>query len=113
MPVNWDEVKKELAWVKSYEDLSLRWQEAFGYPFVCEKYNFTMAELAEHTRHLLGEDPLQRYTDYQARLVMIFDQFDRQGSSPGADYSVDSRDLLKRLPIEPELNSDMVAASNT
>lgn len=113
MPVNWDEVKKELAWVKSYEDLSLRWQEAFAYPFVREKYNFTMAELTDHTRHLLGEDPLQRYTDYQARLVKIFDQLQQAGVKDLLELtgSVDSRDLLEAFTDRNGIDAvDMVAA---
>lgn len=74
MAVNWNEMQKEMSPIKDYTDLRRRWQEAFAYPFVCETYNFTMPDIAEYTRRLLGEDTRRRYTAYAQRLIGTFNQ---------------------------------------
>ena len=71
MFVNWDEVQRALSPIKDYEDLSRRVQISFAYPFVREKFNFTMPELVEYTRLSVGGDPRGRYNDYAERLIGI------------------------------------------
>ncbi len=56
MPVNWEEMRREMSPIKDYDALRLRWMEAFSHPCLKEAYNFTMREMAEYTRRLLGED---------------------------------------------------------
>ncbi len=40
-------MRKGMHPTKDYDVLRQRWQEAFGYSFVCQAYNFTMPELTE------------------------------------------------------------------
>jgi len=74
MPVDWDEMQKEMYPIKDYDALRQRWQDAFSYSFVCETYNFTMPEIADYTQRLLGEDPRKRYEEYSQKLVETFNQ---------------------------------------
>ena len=79
MAVDWNEMQKEMFPIKDYADLQRRWQDAFAYPFVRETYNFTMLEVANYTRRLLGEDTRNRYTEYAERLVNTFNLLHRAG----------------------------------
>lgn len=72
MSVNWFEVQKALQPIKDYEDLTRRWQKSFSYAFTREKFNPSMAGLAEYTRLSLGGDPRHRYDGYAANLVDTF-----------------------------------------
>ncbi|MFC1996249.1 DUF4332 domain-containing protein [Chloroflexota bacterium] len=74
MPVDWDEMQKEMYPIKDYGALGQRWQDAFAYSFVCEAYNFSMPEIADYTQRLLGGDTRNRYTEYSQRLVETFNQ---------------------------------------
>lgn len=74
MPVNWDEMQKEMYPIKDYDALRQRWQDAFSYSFVCETYNFTMPEIADYTQRLLGGDTRNRYDEYSQRLIKTFNQ---------------------------------------
>jgi hypothetical protein len=77
MPVNWDELQKELFPIKSYEDLFGRLQNSCSYAFVRDYFNFSIPELASYTEKLLGGDSRQRYTEYLARLNKIINQLDQ------------------------------------
>ncbi len=79
MSVDWNAMHQEMFPIKDYASLQRRWQDAFAYPFVRETYNFTMLEIADYTRRLLGEDTRNRYTEYTQRLVHTFHQLDRAG----------------------------------
>jgi hypothetical protein len=74
MPVNWDEMQKEMYPIKDYDALRQRWQYAFSYSFVCETYNFTMPEISDYTQRLMGGDTRNRYEDYSQRLIETFIQ---------------------------------------
>ena len=80
MPVNWNEMQKEMYPIKDYGDLRRRWRDAFAYPFVCETYNFTMLEMADYTQHLLGEDTRGRYTEYTQRLTQTLNHLHVAGT---------------------------------
>jgi hypothetical protein len=79
MPVDWKEMQREMFPTKDFAALSKRWQGAFGYEFVRQAYNFSMSEIADYTRRLLGGDPRQRYEAYCQQLVKTIDQLDRAG----------------------------------
>jgi len=79
MPIDWQEMQQEMYPIKDYEALSQRWQDAFGYPFVSENYNFTLPEAMVYTQRLLGEDTRNRYAEYCQHLVETFQQLHRAG----------------------------------
>ena len=77
MSVDWQEMQKEMFPIKDYAALSKRWQDAFSYEFVCKAYNFSMSEISDYTRRLLGGDPRQRYEAYCQQLVAMIDQLEK------------------------------------
>ena len=79
MPVDWREMQQEMYPIKDYEALSQRWQEAFRYPFVLEKYNFSMEEAVTYTQRLLGEDARNRYAEYCQQQVETFQELHQAG----------------------------------
>ncbi len=79
MSVNWIEIQKTLSPIKDFEELCRQWQESFSYPFVREIFNFSLTDLSEYTRHLLGEDPKKRYDDYSTWLLRIIDDLHHAG----------------------------------
>lgn len=79
MPVDWDELRKEMIPLKDFEDMRRRWREAFAFPFVQTAYNFRMPQIAAHTRRLLEEDTRGRYADYAQSLTATFDRLRQAG----------------------------------
>lgn len=98
MPVNWNEMRREMSPIKDYADLRRRWQVAFAYPFVCETYNFSMLEIADYTRRLLGEDTRNRYTEYTQRLIKTFSDLHRTGVQ-------DLLDLVSRIDTNKDFET--------
>jgi hypothetical protein len=96
MMINWDEIHKELIPVKSYEDLSHRFQVAFIYPLISTTYNFTIPELIAYTRRLLAGDSRGRYNEYTRQLVRVFTALQV------ADV-VDVKDLHERTSTRSQL----------
>jgi hypothetical protein len=72
MSVNWDEVQRVLIPIKDYEDLCRRLRESFAHSFVRDTFNFTIPELVNYTRKLLGGDTRGRFTEYASQLIRIF-----------------------------------------
>ena len=72
MSVNWDEVQRVLIPIKDYEDLCRRLRESFAHSFVRDTFNFTIPELVNYTRKLLGGDSRGRFTEYASQLISIF-----------------------------------------
>ena len=72
MPVDWYKLHQEMYPIKDYEALNQRWQDAFSYSFVCEKYNFSLPDASVYTKRLLGEDTHNRYAEYCQKLVETF-----------------------------------------
>ena len=105
MPVNWDEMRREMSPIKDYDALRGRWMEAFSHPCLKEAYNFTMHEMAEYTRHLLGEDARNRYEEYAHRLIETFGQLEQAGVEDLLDLTgrIDTRgdfeEFIKRTSI--------------
>jgi hypothetical protein len=79
MAVNWDDVQKELLPIKDYEDLSQRLKVSFGYPFVIHFFNYSMPELVDYTRRILGGDSRGRYTEYSSKLIGVFSELHHAG----------------------------------
>jgi len=79
MSINWVEVKKAFFPIKDYEDFQKRWQASLSFPFVKEKYNYTMPQLTEFTRLCLGGDPRGRYNNYADKLILIIDELHQAG----------------------------------
>ncbi len=71
MPVNWEEVHKVIFPIKSYEDLCNRLEVSYSFAFIRRRFNFTLPELADYTKKLLGGDPRNRYTEYVTQLLRI------------------------------------------
>jgi Domain of unknown function (DUF4332) len=96
MSIDWNKINRTLSPIKDFEDLSRRLQASFGYPFVREKFNFTMPQLVDYTRRLLGGDARGRYTDYLARLVDILAELEHAGVTDlqGLIAHVESRQKL-------------------
>jgi hypothetical protein len=80
MSINWDEVQKVIPPVKDYEDLCRRFQVSFNYPFVCEKFNFSISQLIDYTQTLFLGDSRGRYTEYNSRLIEIMTRLYRAGA---------------------------------
>ncbi len=97
MSIDWSEVQKTLSPIKDYETLCRQFHESFGYPFVCQAYDFSLPELAAYTRRLLGGDPRQRYADYADELVDAIAKLERAGVKGILDLiaRVDGRDRLE------------------
>ena len=74
MPVDWNEMQKEMYPIKDYGAMRQRWRDAFAYSFVCNTYNFTILKITDYTQRLLGKDTHNRYTDYTQRLVETFNR---------------------------------------
>jgi hypothetical protein len=93
MAVNWDEVQKALVPIKDYEDLSQRLKVSFGYPFVINVFNYSLPELADYTRRILGGDSRGRYTEYSSKLIGVFSELQHAGveSMLGLKACVESR----------------------
>lgn len=87
--IDWVEVQKALTPVKNFEDLCHRLQGSFGYPFVSEVFNITLAELEIYTHRLLGGDSKGRYSEYVSRLTGILSGLQKAGV-------VNVLDLLER-----------------
>jgi len=79
MSIDWDEINLEIVPVKDYEELCRGFQESFSYSFVRKNYNFSIPELADYTRFLLGGDPRARYTEYASLLTRIFTELHQAG----------------------------------
>ena len=105
MPVNWEEMRREMSPIKDYDALRGRWMEAFSHPCLMEAYNFTMREMAEYTRHLLGEDARDRYEEYAHRLIETFGRLEKAGVKDLLDLTgrIDTRgdfeEFIKRTGI--------------
>ena len=108
MSVDWNEMQQELFPSKDYAALSKRWRDAFGYTFVRQAYMFSMSEIADYTRRLLGGDPRQRYEAYSQQLVGTIDQIKRAGVSDiielvgRVDTSQQFEDFIDQVNIEPK-----------
>jgi hypothetical protein len=72
MAVNWDEIKRALVPIKDYQDLCRRFRVSFAYAFVRAAFNFSMPELIDYTRLLLGGDSRGRYSEYESKLIKTF-----------------------------------------
>ena len=92
MPIDWAEMQKEMHPIKDYDTLHRRLQDAFNYSFVCEAYNFSMPEIADYTRRLLGGDSRNRYQEYSQKLIETFNHL----------HHADVRDII-----------DLIAKINT
>jgi hypothetical protein len=88
--------------LKDYEDLCRRWHKSFSYPFVCERFDFTMPELAAYTAFLLGGDARGRYNDYASQLIDTILELDGAGVQRVQDLmaKVGSREQLQRFAGE-------------
>ncbi len=96
MYVNWDEINKALVPLKDYEDMSGRFQTAFSYAFVQEKFNFPMPELVGYTHRLLGGDSRNRYTAYLSILVQTMGELEKAGIK-------DILDLITRVQTRQQM----------
>lgn len=88
MALHWDELQKALSPIKDYEDLCQRLMTSFGYPFIVEKFNLTMPELASYTQKLLEGDARRRYDDYAAKLIQIIAVVERAGVKNVLDLKI-------------------------
>ena len=79
MSIDWLELQKVLIPIKDYEDLTSRFRVSFSYPFVREKFNFTLPELRSYTEALLGGDARGRYKEYMLQLVDIISSLQQAG----------------------------------
>jgi hypothetical protein len=108
MPVDWNEMQKELFPSKDYAALSKRWRDSFGYAFVRQAYDFSMSEIADYTQRLLGGDPRQRYEAYCQQLVQTIDQLDQAGVGDmielvsRVDTSQQFEAFIDQVKIEPK-----------
>jgi hypothetical protein len=102
MSVDWDEVKRAIIPIKDYEDLCQRWRESFAFPFVCERFNFTMPELVEYIRLGLGGDPRGRYTEYASLLTRILTELHEAGVQNVLDLMarVETREQLETFSAQ-------------
>ncbi len=102
MDIDWLEVKKELGWLKSYDDLAKHWQESVAYPFVRLTYDYTMPAMTAYTKRMLGEDTRQRYTGYCQQLVEGFTQLANADVKGIIDLvtKVDSMELFEAFTAE-------------
>lgn len=98
MQINWDDVQQAIFPVKSYEDLCRRLHESLAFPFVSQKFNFSLPELIHYTQHILGGDARGRYTGYASQLAGILN---RLHQSAIADILA----LLSRLGTPQRLGS--------
>jgi hypothetical protein len=96
MPINWGDVQQTLYPIKDYEDLCRRFQESFAYSFVRQAFNFSILELIDYTKRLLGGDARDRYSEYQARLVGVFSELHQAGLK-------DVLDLVSRAETRGQL----------
>ena len=71
MSINWNEVQQVLYPIKDCGDLCRRFQTSFAFPFVRQKFDFSMPDLISYTQRLLGGDGRGRYAEYSTRLVDI------------------------------------------
>jgi hypothetical protein len=72
MAIDWDDLKKAMYTIRDYEDLSRRLRESVAYAFVRKCFNFSMTEMADYTRQLLGGDSKNRYTEWMEALIRSF-----------------------------------------
>lgn len=79
MPIDWNEMQKEMYPIKDFDDLCRRWREAFAYPFVRDGFNFTISGIVDYTHQLLGGDSRNRYIEYERFLVRTFEQLHQAG----------------------------------
>ena len=79
MSVNWHEIQQALSPIKDYEDLCRRFQTSFAFPFIRQKFDFSMPDLVSYTQRLLGGDAHGRYTEYTIRLVDILTKLHQAG----------------------------------
>lgn len=79
MTVDWQAVQRALYPMKDYEDLCRRFRESCAYEFVRQAFNFSLSELDQYTRRLLGGDLDQRYGDYVAHLTNILGELQQAG----------------------------------
>jgi hypothetical protein len=98
MSTDWAVVKKALYPMKDDEDLRRRLHCSFAYPFVRETFNFSMPELINYTRVLLGGDSRARYTDYITQLVRIMAELQQAGVS-------DLQNLLTRVETRERMEA--------
>jgi hypothetical protein len=97
MPIDWNEIQKQLKPIPNYEDLIKRLRESSAFPFVQDHYNFTMLEAMEYTRRLLEEDTKQRYCEWAANLESTFQRLQNRGIRYLFDLitRVDTRESLE------------------
>jgi len=69
MIVDWAAMQKAIYPIPSYEELSRQCREVMKYPFFHQCFNYSMREMADYTRRLLGEDIRNRYADWCQALV--------------------------------------------
>jgi hypothetical protein len=101
-------MQQELFPSKDYAALSKRWRDALGYAFVSQAYDFSMSEIADYTRRLLGGDPRQRYEAYSQQLVATIGQLKQAGVVDiielvgRVDTSQQFEDFIDQVNIEPK-----------
>jgi hypothetical protein len=112
MFVNWDKVNKVMPPLKDYEDLCSRFRKSFAYPFVCETFNFTMPELVDFTRLLLGGDSRGRYAEYMSELITILTELHQAGVRNILDLiaRLDTREQLINFAEQNEIYAHDVVA---
>jgi hypothetical protein len=79
MSIIWDEINKSVIPIKGYEDLYRRMHTSFEYPFVGNKFNFSLPQLIDYTKLGVGGDPQGRYTEYASNLIRIFTELHKAG----------------------------------
>ena len=112
MSFDWAGFNKALIPIKSYQDLCQRWHTSYSFPFVLQAYNFTMPELTDYTRRMLGGDARQRYIAYEASLTRTILSLHQAGVQGTLDLlaRIDPPDRLEHLAEENGILADDLAA---
>jgi hypothetical protein len=98
--IKWNEMQQLIIPNKNYDEMSHITRDTLNFQFIQAAYNFSLLELQEYTRKLLGGDTGGCYAGYNSRMITVFNQL-HQASLSSVDElknrtaSRDQLDLLR------------------